>query len=134
MSNNVKSLFFPANNRGFIGKRWLMISLRTLHLVGICGIGANFLFELSIEQSHSYLYLTFFSGIAMVLIELWSNGVWLLQLKGMAIVVKLLLIGAMLWWPNYSAVLFIAAVIISGISSHAPGYIRYYSVWHRRRI
>lgn len=131
---SIKSLLFPPENRGFSGKRWLMILLRTLHLIGLSGIGASFLFNLQTSDAEPFLYLTIASGVLMMLLEIWGNGVWLLQIKGIAIIIKLLLIAGMVIWPTHGALLFTLTVIISAVSSHAPGYVRYYSPWHRRRI
>jgi hypothetical protein len=40
----------------------------------------------------------------------------------------------MLWWPALKLELGIAVIVVSSVIAHAPGNIRYYSPWHRRRI
>ncbi|RRJ82500.1 hypothetical protein [Aestuariirhabdus litorea] len=125
---------FPPQGRSFHGKRWSMILLRTLHLLGVAGTGASFLVTGGAPPPATYLHILLFSGLLMALIEIWGHGVWLLQLKGLSVLVKLALIAAMLYWPAQSAPLFISIILISGIIAHAPGYVRYYSPWHRRRL
>jgi len=47
---------------------------------------------------------------------------------------KLALLGLALALPAWRAVLFISVLIISGLISHAPGNVRYYSILYGRRI
>ncbi|WP_426415621.1 hypothetical protein [Aestuariirhabdus sp. LZHN29] len=131
--NRLHIHFFPPTSRSFAGKRWIMIGLRTLHILGVAGAGAGFLLEGRTPDSF-YLHLLLITGALMALIEVWSHGVWLLQLKGLSVTLKLGLIAAMLNWPAHTTPLFIAILILSGVFAHAPGYVRYYSPWHRRRL
>ncbi len=70
----------------------------------------------------------------MVLLSLWSNGIWLVQLRGQAILLKLLLLLLIPLIPDLGAELFIVVIVISGLISHAPAKTRYYSLYHRRQI
>lgn len=129
-----KKLFFPENSRQFIGKRWLKILLRTAHLLGLSGAGAIFLFDQSFSGAQIFLYLVIGSGISMVMLDIWSNGIWILQLRGQAIMLKLFLFYIMISYPEYTSLCFIVIVILSGIISHAPGDLRYYSIYHGKRL
>ncbi len=131
---SVKELLFPFHSRLFPGQRWVNISLRTLHLIGLAGIGAGLLYPAIEAAPKGYLYLTIASGFALSLISIWSNAIWLIQLRGQAIILKLLLLAPILLWPEASSWLLIAVIVISGYISHAPGDVRYYSLYHRRRI
>lgn len=110
------------------------ISLRTLHLIGLAGIGAGYLYPVTGVVPGGYMYLTIASGTAMALISVWSNAIWLMQLRGQAVLVKLLLLAAILIWPTQGVWLLLVIIIISGYISHAPGDVRYYSIYHRRCI
>ncbi len=125
---------FPRNSRFFPGQRWVNISLRTLHLIGLSGTGYGFFVQGHELDWEAFLLLTIFSGAAMTLIAIWSNGIWLLQLRGQAIVLKLALLGLALVLPAWRAALFISVLVISGLISHAPGNVRYYSILYGRRI
>jgi len=74
------------------------------------------------------------SGVLFVGLEIWSNGIWLIQLRGLAITLKLFFILLIYFFPDYSVFLLITVIIISGIISHAPGDIRYYSLFHKKRL
>ncbi len=130
----IKQLLFPACSRLFPGQRWVNITLRTLHLIGLAGIGAGYLYPVGVAIPSGYMYLTIASGVAMVLISLWSNAIWLIQLRGQAILLKLLLLICAMVWPGAAGWLLLLVIIISGYISHAPGDVRYYSIYHRRRI
>jgi hypothetical protein len=124
---------FPATSRTFDGMRWVNILLRTTHLIGISGVGAGAFFQLPINLWLPYLLTTLISGCLMVLIEIWSNGIWLIQLRGQSTLIKLALLSLSLIWNMQSYMIFIA-IVISGIFAHAPGKVRYYSIFHRKTI
>ena len=127
-------VFFPDKSRQFPGKRWVKIGLRTAHLLGLAGTGAIFLLNQGIPGAQFYFYLVIASGIAMMTLDIWSNGIWIYQLRGQAIMVKLCLFIAMINLPEYSSPIFVLIVIISGVVSHASGDVRYYSIIHGRRL
>ena len=41
---HLKQLLFPAESRFLPGQRWVNILLRTLHLIGIAGLGGGFFY------------------------------------------------------------------------------------------
>jgi len=131
---SIRELLFPAESRQFPGQRWVNISLRTLHLIGLAGVGSGFLYPAHADASDVYLYLILVSGLMLTLISIWSNAIWLVQLRGQAIILKLLLLALIPLWPMLSGVLLILVIIISGYISHAPGDVRYYSIYHRCRV
>ncbi|WP_261843953.1 hypothetical protein [Aliamphritea ceti] len=125
------SWLIPEKKRNIPGKRWLSIGLRTLHLIGIAGLSGAFLFDLPKEVWHHYLLLTLASGGLMVLKELYSDGIWLIQLRGQIIMLKVVLLAlAWFYWEAYDLWLYMLSIVLSGIISHGPGKLRYYSLWH----
>jgi len=125
---------FPAESRFFPGQRWANVVCRTLHLVGLGGLGAGYLFAQQPAGWNLYLTLTLLTGIGLVLISLYSNAIWLIQLRGQVILLKLLLFALIPWFPEFGAVIFWLVVILSGWIAHAPARVRYYSLYHRRRL
>lgn len=125
-----KQYLFPHRARALPGKRYLSLTLRGLHLVGVAGLSGYFLFGVAAEAWQPYALVALISGGLMVLMEIWSDGVWLCQLRGQAVLVKLGLLAGALLWPSLSTPCFIAVVLISAFFSHAPGRIRYHSLWH----
>jgi len=103
------------------------ISLRTIHLIGLLGISGGILFHVEQSLWLPYFLITVLSGLAMTLLSLWSNGIWLLQNRGLIIILKILLLLLIPVFHEYAQILLFIIVIISAISSHAPAQFRYYS-------
>ena len=60
---------------------------------------------------------------------------WLLRLRIIAtMAVGVVLLGFLGSNPAWDSTLLIVIIIVSGIISHAPGKLRYYSVYHRKVI
>ena len=129
-----KQLLFPAESRFFSGQRWVNITLRTLHLIGIAGLGGGFFYAAEGDLWRTFFELTLWSGLGMMGIAVWNSGIWLVQLRGQAILLKLLLLGMMPLFPALRLPLFLGILVISGVISHAPASVRYYSLFHGRRF
>lgn len=125
---------FPNYNRGFIGKRWIRIILRSLHLVGLIGIGGVYFSQQPQTLWLAYIYLTLVTGTILMLIEIWTNAIWLIQLRGITILIKLLLLVLLAHTVTWQNELLICIIFISGIIAHAPANIRYFSIIHGKRI
>jgi hypothetical protein len=115
-------------------KRWTKISLRTLHLLAVTGVGGGILFGLEKDLWINYWWLAMASGILMMLIDIISNPVWVVQVRGVSIFIKLVLLACLGSNPNWDGPLVVLIIIISAVISHAPGKLRYYSVFHRKVI
>ena len=128
-----KTLFPPAS-RTFKNKRWVKITLRTFHLIGVAGIGAGAFFKVPPDQWYSFSILTSISGILFVLLEIWGNGVWLIQIRGVVLYIKILLLLLIPFLRAYESMILICVIILASIISHAPGNVRYFSVLHGKRM
>ena len=115
-------------------KRWSKISLRTLHLLALAGVGGGILFGLERELWINYWWLSLVSGGLMMLMDVVSNPVWLVQIRGLVMIFKLVLLAFLGLYPAWDGVLLATIVIISAVISHAPGKLRYYSVYHKKVI
>jgi hypothetical protein len=115
-------------------KRWTKISLRTLHLVSVAGVGGGVLFALEKDLWLYYWWLALVSGALMMLMDITANTVWVVQIRGVAIIVKLMLLLLLGYHPGWDNFLLVTMIIISAVISHAPGKVRYYSLYHRRVI
>ncbi|QYZ66347.1 MAG: hypothetical protein OI74_09005 [Gammaproteobacteria bacterium (ex Lamellibrachia satsuma)] len=132
--SRLKQILFPPQSRYLPGHRWINIGLRTLHLIGIAGVGGGYLYAAADETWRIYLDLCLASGLLLSLLFFYANGIWLLQLRGHVIMLKLLLLYAITLWPDLSMPLLLMIIALSGWISHAPGSVRYYSIFYRRRI
>lgn len=126
----MNSLLFPSPMREFPGARWVRITLRTLHLLSmgfLLGGVAQGLAPMSLPYA---FWGTLISGGLFVLLELYQSCLFLLQLKGIAVMVKMALFFMMGHQPDWAVPLMVTAVIIGGVSSHMQGKYRYFSPWH----
>lgn len=114
--------------RDFPGRRWLLVVLRSLHLAGVVMLGAALLGSGAIDRMVAAL-LMLLTGLALYLIELWSNPAHFGELAGVFIPVKLLLVLAVALVPEQAAPLFWGLLIASSVVSHAPGSFRHRRVW-----
>jgi hypothetical protein len=115
-------------------KRWTKISLRTLHLLAVTGVGGGILFGLEKDLWLNYWWLALASGGLMMLIDIVSNPIWIVQLRGLVIFFKLFLLLLLGSQPDLDSELLLVIIIISAVISHAPGKLRYYSIYHRKVI
>ena len=115
-------------------KRWTKISLRTLHLLAVAGVGGGILFGLEKDLWINYWWLALVSGVLMMVIDIVSNPVWIVQVRGLVIFLKLILLAFLGSNPSLDGLLLAVIIIMSGIISHAPGQLRYYSFYHRKVI
>ena len=127
-------ILFPRDSRSFSGKRWVNIALRTMHLIGVAGLGGGFLYQSPSEVWLPYLMLSIASGFGIMCLAIWTNGIWFIQLRGIAILIKLILLLSVLFLKAHAGYALIITIVISGIIAHAPGDVRYYSIFHGRRV
>lgn len=134
MMIGLKRAIFPTEPRYMPGNRWLNVGLRTLHLVGIAGIGGGYFYASANDTWRLYQELCIISGTLLALLFIYSNGVWLLQIRGLVVLFKIALFYAIVLWPRLAIPLLILILVLSGWISHAPAKVRYYSPFFRRRI
>jgi len=115
----------------FIGKRWLKISLRTIHLLGFAGAFASIL---TATEQNIYWAITIVSGLGLLSLEALSNFVWFVQIRALAMYIKLTLLTCVFFFNEYAWHCLVVIIIISGMISHAPSSVRYYSFIHHRKI
>ncbi len=124
---SIKEILFPEQSRAFKGKRWFDIVLRTIHQIGLMGIAGGVLFDAEKSLWFPYFITTIVSGLVMLCLSLWSNGKWMLQNRGLAIIFKFIMLLFIPIFPDHELLILFVIVIISGFSSHAPARFRYYS-------
>ncbi len=112
-------------------RRLTKVMVRTIHLIGMAGMFGAAMYGAS---EPTYFYLTMVSGIVLVGMEAWSGWIWFVQLRGLAVYVKLLLLLSLHFALQHTIVILILVIAISGFMSHAPGWIRYYSLLHRKVV
>ncbi len=122
-----KALLFPLQPRTFQGLRWLTVGLRSAHLVGITGFAGGILHHIAITQLHYFWLLTLISGFALIATEMIVSGRWLLEMRGIIIVLKLLALVLFLHITFMQEAMIYFTLLLSAIIAHAPARVRHYS-------
>ncbi len=116
--------FAPSNRRDFPGRRWLLVALRSLHLVGVVLVGSALLTGHD-EHRPGAAALMLATGLGLYGIEVWSKPRHAIELAGLFIPLKLLGVAAMVVLPQFAAGIFWLLLIASSVVSHAPAHFRH---------
>jgi len=119
--------------RDFPGKRWLVNLLRATHLVGVVGVGAGVLADWPFAQWQAFAAILLASGIAIYALDAWSNPRYILQVNGLSVLAKLLVMGAFVAQRGAREWLFWGVLVFSVMVAHAPGRLRHREVFARCR-
>lgn len=113
--------------RDFRGRRLLVNLMRALHLAGVAGFAAAVL--AAGPHGLRWAVVLLVSGAVMMALDAWSELAYLRQVQGLAMVLKLLLVVAMIAWADGRQALFWLLVVFSALLSHAPGRLRHYRIF-----
>ena len=102
--------------------------------MAVAGVGGGILFGIEPGLWINYWWLALVSGVLMMLIDIISNPVWVVQVRGLVIFLKLALLVFLGGDPSNDGLILMAIIVISAVISHAPGKLRYYSIYHRKVI
>lgn len=116
--------FAPSNRRDFPGRRWLLVALRSAHLVGVVLVGSALLTGQD-EYRRAAAALMLLTGLGLYGIEVWSKPRHALELAGLFIPLKLAGVAAMIVLPQFAAGIFWLLLVASSIVSHAPAGFRH---------
>ena len=112
-------------------RRLTKVCVRSLHLVGSAGVFGSLLVQAHAEV---YLGLAMLSGLLLVVMEARAGAIWFVQLRGVALYLKLLLLLLIHLHPPSAIPALISVIAVSGFVSHAPSWVRYYSLQHGRVV
>lgn len=117
--------------RKYSARRLLKVIVRSIHLIGIAGVfGA----AMAHTTEPVYFTLSLISGIVLLIMEAYSGWLWFIQIRGITLYIKLLILHLIHLYPESSIPCLITVIAISGFISHAPGYIRYFSILHGKVV
>lgn len=127
-------ILIPPEPRKFTGQRWLKMSARAAHVV-LSGIYVGaFVFGVEPASRWPWFMAAMLSGLLILALDLHESGAFLLQLRGLVVVVKLLLVALVPAFGRAGVWVLAAIAFVSVISSHASSSVRYHQVWGRDRV
>lgn len=125
---------FPISETRFWIQRLSKTGVRALHILGIAGSAGGILYGVERELWLNWWVLAMVTGVILMTLEISRSKLWLIQLKGVLTLVKLMLLGSFFIIPQHKPMLFITVLLMSVFIAHGPAGLRHYSIWHRRRI
>jgi len=134
MSHLVPSVAADPSPRPLPGVRPLRTTLRTAHLIAFGMLYGGHIYGIPAERLHVALFATLGTGAAFMALEMYRTPLWLIQIRGLATIAKIILVAAVALFWDVRVWLLTAAIIVGSVSSHMPGRYRYYSILHGRAI
>ncbi len=124
---NIKPTIFPVEKRKIPYDKVIKNLLRIIHVLTFAVIfGACFY---KIEYNHYYNSIIVFTGLLMIFREIYKNGIWLVQTRGILTIIKICLIFCLIFISKSRLFHIVLLVSIIGIlSSHLPKHIRKYTL------
>lgn len=131
---SLAGLLFPDPPREFPGKRGLKITLRSVHVLCAALLLGAWVHDAAAAERGRVLLLTAGSGCAILLLDLYESCAFVLQVRGLVLLVKLAGVAVLTILPGGQAVLLAALLLLSVVSSHAPSKVRYHLLFGRGRV
>lgn len=128
MLSALRVALFPDPPRAIPAHRAISIALRTAHLMTFGTLLGGHVFDIDHSRLLPFLLATIVTGVALMAVELASTCAWLFMGKGVAVLLKLLLLAAVpLFWEQRVSILLLI-VVIASVGSHMPSRFRHYSL------
>ena len=86
------------------------------------------------QKQGGWLSGTILSGLAILLLDLHGSAVFLLQVRGLIVVIKITAVSVLPFLGSSAPWLLGSLVVVSVVSSHAPSRFRYFMLVGRGRI
>jgi hypothetical protein len=112
--------------------RLLQVALRTVHILAMALILGALPFGAGFQQLRIPILMTVASGVVLFTLDLAKSPQILLQGSGIAVLLKLVLLGCGHLWPTQQLAFYLAATAVASVGSHMPGRWRHYSLLHRK--
>lgn len=121
-------LLCPDPPRRIPAHRALSIAFRTVHLATFGALLGGHIFGVDSARLLPFLAVTIGSGAALMAIELASTFEWFLTVKGLAVLLKLVLLAMIPVFWNHRVSVLLIIVVVASISSHMPSRFRHYRI------
>ncbi|WLT32175.1 hypothetical protein [Geothrix sp. PMB-07] len=125
--HSLRSLLLPDQPRSFAWARPAQLALRSLHIAVMALVVGGLPFGADFHRLRIAILMTVASGVLLMAIDLAKDAAFLLQGSGVALLVKLALLGLGLLQPEARLPWYLAATLVASIGSHMPGAWRHYS-------
>jgi len=129
---DLRAVMFPRPPRTFRGARAWQVGARTVHIAAMGIVLGGVAFRVPVGDLVWPIAVTVASGAGLLGIELWKSCDFLCQGNGIAVLVKLALLGLGLLLPSLRFEWYVAATAVASVGSHMPRTWRHWSFLDRK--
>ncbi len=134
MVKNTVSLLFPKIPRSFPFRRTVCIGLRTVHILASGVLLGGYIFAQPSAVLEPWLLATVISGILLLVTDLHASVAVLVEVRGIAVVCKAVLLALVPVFWDARIVLMVASLVIGAIVSHMPKRYRHRILLFRGKL
>lgn len=127
-------MVFPDEPRPLAGRRFLKIVFRAVHVLFAGVYLGAFVFGATADARCGWGIGLAISGVLLLLLDLHESGAFLLQVRGLLVMIKIVLLICLPLLHPHEACVLGSIVVVSVISSHAPSKVRYRVLFGGGRI
>ena len=120
------AVLFPAEPRKFPWGRPLQVGLRTLHIIAMGMVLGGLALGGTHKGLQPWIFATFLSGVLLLGVDLWKSCDYLLQGAGLAVLLKLVLLGFGNLFPAARLEWYVVATAVASIGSHMTSAWRHF--------
>ena len=123
----LRSVLFPASPRHFVWARPVQLGLRSLHLAAMALVVGALPFGATFQDLRAPILATLLTGVLLFAVDLARDAGILVQGSGVAVLVKLILLGLGELQPTHRLGWYLGAVLVASVGAHMPGAWRHFS-------
>lgn len=127
MLSALRTVLFPDPPRTIPAHRAISITLRTAHLMTFGTLLGGHVFDIDQSRLLPFLLATIITGAALMALELASTCASLFMGKGIAVLMKLLLLSMIPLFWEHRVWIFLVVVVVASVGAHMPSWLRHYS-------
>lgn len=113
-------------------RRFWNITFRSLHIAVFAPLVGGHMFDVPKAALLPWLYATLLTGAILTAIEIGTQWKWFHQGRGIAVLVKLGLLGLIPVFWEVRVWILMSVIVLASVAAHMPGRFRYYSIVYRR--
>lgn len=123
----LRALLFPETPRFFPWARPVQLILRSIHIAAMALVVGGLPFGADVHTLRGAILITVASGVLLFAIDLARDLAILTQGSGVAVLLKLALLGVGALQPAARLPWYLAATLAASVGSHMPGSWRHFS-------
>ena len=126
--SKVVGALFPERYRYLPYNRWINLTLRSLHILSFSVLTGGHYFNQPVAMLLPWLYAVLVTGGLMVAVELYGSFTFLIELRGLSVLLKILLLAMIPWYWEFRFYFLVAIIMLASVTSHMQGKYRHISI------